>query len=66
MAVILQFVALSTSGIAIWTRLNNEMTILKSRIIALEKSENQVNEMLNQLVEGVNEIKLLLAKKGIE
>lgn len=66
MAVILQFVALATSGIAIWTKLNNEMTILKSRIIALEKSENQVNEMLNQLVEGVNEIKLLLAKKGIE
>tara|TARA_R110000822_G_scaffold161259_7_gene301615 strand:+ start:435 stop:641 length:207 start_codon:yes stop_codon:yes gene_type:complete len=65
-----EFVALvlgSGGGIlATWVKMTNDVTKIKARLYALEKQETKVQETLNVLVEGVNEIKLLLAKKGIE
>jgi hypothetical protein len=46
--------------------MENELTKVKSRLISLEKQETRVQQSLDVLLEGVNEIKLLLAKKGIE
>lgn len=65
-AMAIEAITLLSGGVAMWVRLNNEVTILKSRIINLEKKENDVQRTLNVLVEGINEIKLLLARKGIE
>ena len=45
--------------------MQNEIVKVKSRIYSLEKQETKVQQTLDVLVEGVNEIKLLLAKKGI-
>jgi hypothetical protein len=39
--------------------------VLKSRIINLEKRENDMAKKLDVLLEAVNELKILLAKKGI-
>ena len=39
---------------------------LKGRIVALEKTETEVKAMLVELLASVQEIKILLAKKGIE
>lgn len=52
--------------IATWVKMTNEVTKIKSRLYSLEKQESKVQETLNVLVSGINEIKLLLAKKGIE
>jgi hypothetical protein len=41
------------------------VTLLKSRIINLEKRENDMAKKLDTLLEAVNELKILLAKKGI-
>jgi hypothetical protein len=49
-----------------WVKMNTEITKIKGRLISLEKQETKVIDTLNALVEGMNEIKLLLAKKGIE
>ena len=55
------------SGIlATYIKMQNEIVRLKSRVHSLEKSETKVQTTLDVLVEGINEIKLLLAKKGIE
>ena len=52
--------------IATWVKLTNEVTKIKSRLFSLEKQETNVQETLEVLVSGINEIKILLAKKGIE
>jgi hypothetical protein len=45
--------------------MTNEVTKIKSRLFSLEKSETKVEQTLDILVEGMNEIKLLLAERGI-
>lgn len=62
----MEFVVLLGGGVGAWVKINQEVTILKSRIISLEKKEDDVQKTLNLLVDGVNDIKLLLARKGIE
>lgn len=65
-AMVIEAITLLGGGVAVWVKLNNDVTVLKSRIINLEKKENDVQRTLDLLVEGINEIKLLLARKGIE
>ena len=62
---ILEFVVLLGGGIGAWTKINQEVTVLKSRIINLEKNEASTDKKLNALMEAIQEIKILLAKKGI-
>lgn len=52
--------------VATWVKMTNDMTHVKARLYSLEKQETKVQVSLDNLLEGVNEIKLLLAKKGIE
>ena len=65
-----EFIAMvlgSGGGIlATWVKMTNDVTKIKARLYALEKTETKAQQTLEVLVEGVNEIKLLLAKKGIE
>lgn len=65
-----EFIAMvlgSGGGIlATWVKMTNDVTKIKARLYSLEKQETQVQKTLDVLLEGVNEIKLLLAKKGIE
>jgi len=57
----------SAGGIlATWVKMTNDVSKIKARLYALEKTETKAQQTLEVLVEGVNEIKLLLAKKGIE
>jgi len=57
----------AVSGIiATYVKMENELTKIKSRLISLEKQETRVQQSLDVLLDGVNEIKILLAKKGIE
>ena len=60
--------ALGSGGgiLATWVRMTNDVTRIKARLYSLEKQETQVQKTLEVLVEGINEIKILLAKKGIE
>jgi len=49
-----------------WIKLTNEVTKIKARLYSLEKQEGEVKEMLKELCTGMQEIKLLLAEKGIK
>lgn len=62
---ILEFLVLLGGGIGVWVKLNQDLTILKSRIISLEKKESETDKKLDALMEAIQEIKILLAKKGI-
>jgi len=62
------FEILSLAGaiIGVYTKLTGELGKLKGRVVALEKTETEVKAMLTELLASVQEIKILLAKKGIE
>jgi len=62
------FEILSLAGaiIGVYTKLTQEIGKLKGRVVALEKTETEVKAMLTELLASVQEIKILLAKKGID
>jgi prefoldin subunit 5 len=62
---VVEFIVLLGGGVSAWIKINNDVTILKSRIISLEKKESATDKKLDDLMEAIQEIKILLAKKGI-
>ena len=49
-----------------WIRMTNDVTKIKARIYSLEKQESEVKSLLKELCAGMQDIKLLLAEKGIK
>jgi hypothetical protein len=60
-----ELLTLGASIIGVYVKLTQEVGKLKSRVIALEKTETEVKALLGELLNNVQEIKLLLAEKGI-
>lgn len=52
--------------IGVWVKMNTEVTNLKSRVRVLERDSTDIKEMIRECVDGINDLKLLLAKKGIQ
>lgn len=61
-----EILTLAAALIGVYFKLQTEVGKLKSRIAMLERQEQQVMGLLNKLVSSVDEIKLLLAEKGIK
>lgn len=61
-----EILSLAAGLIGVYVKLSGEMGKLKSRVIMLEKQETLVLARLEKLMETCDEIKLLLARKGIE
>jgi site-specific recombinase len=53
------------TAVGVWVSLNSEVAKLKGRVYRLENDHNELKMMLKECVEGIQELKLLLAKKGI-
>ena len=62
---VVEFIVLLGGGVSAWIKISNDVTVLKSRIINLEKKESATDRKLDLLMEAIQEIKILLAKKGI-
>ena len=60
-----ELLTLGASIIGVYVKLTQEVGKLKSRVVALEKTETEVKTMLNELLVAVQEIKILLAGQGI-
>lgn len=60
-----ELLTLAASIIGVYVKLTQELGKLKARVIALEKTEGEVKALLGELLNNVQEIKLLLAEKGI-
>ncbi len=61
-----EILTLAASILGVYVKLTQEVGKLKSRVVALEKTETEVKAMLVELLASVQEIKILLAKKGID
>ena len=53
------------TAIGVWVSLNSEVADLMWRVYGLESDHHELKAMLKECVEGIHELKLLLAKKGI-
>lgn len=51
--------------VGVWVSLNGEVAKLKGRVYRLESDTGEMKTMLKECVEGIQELKILLAKKGI-
>tara|TARA_R110000765_G_scaffold62806_4_gene122063 strand:+ start:22124 stop:22336 length:213 start_codon:yes stop_codon:yes gene_type:complete len=63
---IYEIVLLSVGIVGVYIRINNEVSKLKNRVYTLEQSKNEVTDMLKELAQDIQEIKLLLARKQID
>jgi|TARA_R100000479_G_C6341078_1_gene185360 site-specific recombinase len=54
-----------TAAVGVWVSLNSEVAKLKGRVYRLESDQSELKGMLKECVEGIQELKLLLAKKGM-
>jgi hypothetical protein len=61
-----ELLTLAGALIGVYFKLQTEVGKLKGRIAMLEKQELQVMNMLEKLVTSVDELKILLAQKGIK
>lgn len=60
-----EMMTLAAGLVGVYVKLTQEMQKLKARIISLEKTETEVKSMLTELLNSVQEIKILLAQQGI-
>lgn len=51
--------------IGVYVNLTTEVTRVKSRVISLEADRDELKSMIKECVVGIQELKILLAKKGI-
>ena len=54
-----------TAAVGVWVTLNQEVAKLKGRVYRLENDQSELKGMLKECVEGIHELKVLLAKKGM-
>ena len=54
-----------TAAVGVWVSLNSEVAKLKGSVYRLESVQSELKGMLKECVEGIQELKLLLAKKGM-
>ena len=53
------------AALGVWVNLNSEVAKLKGRVYRLESDQGELKAMLKECVEGIHELKVLLAKKGL-
>lgn len=63
---IFELLTLAGALIGVYFKLNTEVQKLQGRVRQLEKNETLTQEKLEALLRGVNEIKLLLARKQLD
>ena len=51
--------------IGVWVSINSEVAKLKGRVYRLESDTGELKTMLKECVEGIQELKILLAKQGM-
>lgn len=51
--------------VGVWVTMNSEIAKIKGRVYRLENDQSELKTMLKECVEGIHELKILLAKKGM-
>ena len=51
--------------IGVYVNLQTEITKVKSRIHSIENDHSELKEMVKECIEGIHELKILLARRGL-
>lgn len=60
-----EMLAIVGSLIGMWVKFQTDYTTLKARVHAIENDNGELKQNLKQLLEDIQEIKLLLAKNKV-
>jgi uncharacterized membrane protein len=58
-------IALTGSAVGLWVKMTTELARVKARLFSLEQEKDELKAMLKVCVDGIQELKILLAKKGM-
>lgn len=61
-----ELLAIVGSLIGMWVKFQTDYTALKSRVNVLENDNSELKQNVKQILEDIQEIKLLLAKNKVE
>ena len=64
--IVIGIVSTLGGGVAIWVRMNNELTKLKSRVHYLETNDTELKAMLSDINAKLQHIEILLASNHIK
>ena len=64
--VIIAIISTLGGGVAIWVRMNNELTKLNSRVHYLETNDTELKAMLSDINAKLQHIEILLASNHIK
>lgn len=53
------------SVVGVYVKMNGELINLKARVRAMEEDRKELKILISQCIEGISELKILIAKKGI-
>lgn len=53
------------AAVGVWVQMSGEVAKLKGRVYRLETDHSELKGMMKECVEGIHELKVLLAKKGL-
>jgi len=51
--------------VGVYVKMNGEIVNLKARVRSMEDDKKELKIMINQCIEGISELKILIARKGI-
>ena len=52
--------------LGVWVKMNTEVAKQKGRVHDLERDRAEINDLVKECVEGMHELKLLIARKGYD
>tara|TARA_R110002050_G_scaffold71590_2_gene153948 strand:+ start:426 stop:632 length:207 start_codon:yes stop_codon:yes gene_type:complete len=51
--------------VGVYVKMNGEVVNLKARVKAMENDRKELKTLINTCIEGISELKILIARKGI-
>ena len=51
--------------VGVYVKMNGELVNLKARVKAMENDRRELKGLINTCIEGISELKILIARKGI-
>jgi len=63
--ILLSLIPSLSAVIGVYVNLTREVEKLKGRVYSLESDRDETKALLKECVEGINDLKVLIAKKGL-
>lgn len=52
--------------LGVWVKMSTEVAKLKGRVQVLERDRSEIKDLVKECVDGIQELKILIARKGYD